>query len=128
MSADWNRARAVADAVLYEGYLLYPYRATSQKNQSRWQFGVLGPPGAEAAGIGEDDRLCAQLLVQPGESATLTVEYMKIRMVESADSHISAERVSWPSPGGVCLLTCVTPAPVLDMVPPLSARWTFFSV
>ncbi|MEV3904098.1 hypothetical protein AB0K11_17370 [Mycobacterium sp. NPDC050551] len=73
MSADWNRARAVADAVLYEGYLLYPYRATSQKNQSRWQFGVLGPPGAEAAGIGEDDRLCAQLLVQPGESATLTV-------------------------------------------------------
>ena len=28
-------ARAVADAVLYEGYLLYPYRATSAKNQSR---------------------------------------------------------------------------------------------
>ena len=44
MSADWNRARAVADAVLYEGYLLYPYRATSQKNQYRWQIGVLGPP------------------------------------------------------------------------------------
>ena len=37
-------ARAVADAVLYEGYLLYPYRATSTKNQVRWQFGVLGPP------------------------------------------------------------------------------------
>ena len=26
-------ARAVADAVLYEGYLLYPYRASSEKNQ-----------------------------------------------------------------------------------------------
>jgi hypothetical protein len=38
-------ARAVADAVLYEGYVLYPYRASSQKNQSRWQFGVLMPPG-----------------------------------------------------------------------------------
>ena len=37
-------SRAIADAVLYEGYLLYPYRATSRKNQSRWQFGVLGPP------------------------------------------------------------------------------------
>ena len=37
-------ARAVADAVLYEGYLLYPYRASSAKNRSRWQFGVLGPP------------------------------------------------------------------------------------
>ena len=43
MSAGWDRARAVADAVLYEGYLLYPYRANSRKNQSRWQFGVLGP-------------------------------------------------------------------------------------
>ena len=39
-------ARTVADAVLYEGYLLYPYRATSRKNQARWQFGVLGPVGA----------------------------------------------------------------------------------
>ena len=55
MRTSWDRARAIADAVLYEGYLLYPYRATSSKNQSRWQFGVVGPPGAAAAGIGEDD-------------------------------------------------------------------------
>jgi hypothetical protein len=39
----WGRARAIADAVLYEGYLLYPYRASAGKNQCRWQFGVLGP-------------------------------------------------------------------------------------
>ena len=37
-------ARAVADAVLYEGYVLYPYRASSAKNQVRWQWGVLMPP------------------------------------------------------------------------------------
>jgi hypothetical protein len=36
--------RQVADAVLYEGYVLYPYRASAQKNRSRWQFGVLMPP------------------------------------------------------------------------------------
>ena len=65
MSANWDRARAVADAVLYEGYLLYPYRANSRKNQSRWQFGVLGPPGAAEAAIGEDSSLSAQVLVQP---------------------------------------------------------------
>lgn len=35
---------AVADAVLFEGYLLYPYRASAQKNALRWQFGVLVPP------------------------------------------------------------------------------------
>jgi hypothetical protein len=33
----------VADAVLFEGYVLYPYRASAQKNQLRWQFGVLTP-------------------------------------------------------------------------------------
>jgi len=37
-------ARAVADAVLYEGYVLYPYRASSSKNRTRWQWGVLMPP------------------------------------------------------------------------------------
>ncbi|MGH3406019.1 MAG: hypothetical protein ACRDRJ_26495 [Streptosporangiaceae bacterium] len=38
-------ARQVADAVLYEGYLLYPYHQAAQKNQVRFQFGVLMPPG-----------------------------------------------------------------------------------
>ena len=37
--------REVADALLYEGYVLYPYRASSGKNTNRWQFGVLMPPG-----------------------------------------------------------------------------------
>ena len=64
MSPNWDRARAVADAVLYEGYLLYPYRASSSKNQSRWQFGVLGPQGAADTGIGEDGTLSAQVLVR----------------------------------------------------------------
>lgn len=36
--------RALADAILYEGYLLYPYRRSSGKNRVRWQFGVLTPP------------------------------------------------------------------------------------
>jgi hydrogenase maturation protease len=33
----------VANAVLYEGYLLYPYRASAVKNQQRFNFGVLYP-------------------------------------------------------------------------------------
>jgi hypothetical protein len=45
------RARAVADAVLWEGYVLYPYRRSSVKNRVRWQFGVLAPrPWLEARG------------------------------------------------------------------------------
>lgn len=39
----FEQLSAVADAVLYEGYLLYPYRRSSAKNRVRWQFGVLLP-------------------------------------------------------------------------------------
>ena len=46
----------IAEAVLYEGYMLYPYRASAVKNQQRWNFGVLSPrqhcerqDGADAA-------------------------------------------------------------------------------
>ncbi|GGU15654.1 hypothetical protein [Streptomyces coeruleorubidus] len=47
----FEQVSAVADAVLYEGYLLYPYRRSSAKNRVRWQFGVLFPRGwAEADG------------------------------------------------------------------------------
>ena len=38
-----DHARKVADAILYEGYLLYPYHKAAQKNQIRFQFGVLMP-------------------------------------------------------------------------------------
>ena len=50
----WSAARRVADAVLYEGYLLYPYRVGAAKNQLRWQFGVLVAGRAPSRrGVGE---------------------------------------------------------------------------
>jgi hypothetical protein len=45
---DLDAVRRIADAVLYEGYILYPYRASAQKNRSRWQFGVVMAPGYAA--------------------------------------------------------------------------------
>ncbi len=79
MTSSWDRARAVADAVLYEGYLLYPYRGTSSKNQSRWQFGVLGPPGSADAGLGEDDTLAAEFLVDGAKAITLVVRFLQLQ-------------------------------------------------
>jgi hypothetical protein len=35
--------RAIADAVLYEGYMLWPYRRSATKNQRRWTFGGIYP-------------------------------------------------------------------------------------
>ncbi|AFM16893.1 hypothetical protein Mycch_2110 [Mycolicibacterium chubuense NBB4] len=96
-STAWDRARAVADAVLYEGYLLYPYRATSSKNQSRWQFGVLGPSGAEVSGLGENAAMCAQLLVDPHGAPTLSgvVRFLQLqhRGVEREDGRGGYEPV-----------------------------------
>lgn len=95
MTSSWDRARSVADAVLYEGYLLYPYRGTSSKNQSRWQFGVLGPPGAADAGLGEDDTLAAQFLVDGAEAITVMVRFLQLqhRLAEREFAHGEFEPV-----------------------------------
>ncbi|MEV6555053.1 hypothetical protein AB0M22_05000 [Nocardia sp. NPDC051756] len=89
------RARAVADAVLYEGYLLYPYRASSRKNQSRWQFGVLGPVGAASAGLGEESSISAQCLIAaiPDTTITLSVRFLQLqrRAVEDRNGSRTAE-------------------------------------
>lgn len=44
----------IARAVLYEGYLLYPYRQSALKNQQRWNFGVLYPPAWASNQTGPD--------------------------------------------------------------------------
>jgi hypothetical protein len=79
-------ARLAADAVLYEGYLLYPYRSTSAKNQVRWQFGVLGPPGAAAAGIGEAEDLAVECLLRhhpepdaDGAAVTVHLRFLQLQ-------------------------------------------------
>ena len=75
-------ARQVADAVLYEGYLLYPYRASSSKNQVRWQFGVLGPEGAVEAGVGEPPTMSAEVLLEARGAATVDV-HLRFLQVQS---------------------------------------------
>lgn len=66
-------ARQVADAVLFEGYVLYPYRASAAKNRLRWQFGVLVPPGWGAE-CEEHDFQHTECLMEPKAGATLSVE------------------------------------------------------
>ncbi|MGA9801078.1 MAG: hypothetical protein WBQ68_18830 [Terriglobales bacterium] len=45
---------AIANAVLYEGYMLYPYRPSSVKNRQRFNFGVLYPRAYSEAQSGSD--------------------------------------------------------------------------
>jgi len=44
----------IANAVLYEGYMLYPYRPSSVKNRQRWNFGVVYPRNYSEAQHGSD--------------------------------------------------------------------------
>ncbi len=60
---NFEAARTIADAVLMEGYSLYPYRASAPKNRFRWTFGVLAPHSWSNAGGCEAWWLEAQLLV-----------------------------------------------------------------
>ncbi len=66
-------ARGVADAVLFEGYVLYPYRASARKNQIRWQFGVLVPPAQVTHDPSERAWMRTDCIVDPGPSPVLHV-------------------------------------------------------
>ncbi|MFE3203072.1 hypothetical protein [Embleya sp. NPDC059237] len=66
-------ARQIADAVLFEGYVLYPYRASAAKNRMRWQFGVLVPP-AWGQGSGEHHDQRTECLIEPRAQANLSIE------------------------------------------------------
>ena len=63
----FEMAQQVANAVLYEGYLLYPYRASATKNQLRWQFGVVMPRDYSENGAGEPWVTQTECLVEPGD-------------------------------------------------------------
>lgn len=68
--------RRIADAVLYEGYLLWPYRKSALKNQQRFTFGGVYPPRW-------DDRsaIQAQVLLEGSEDADVEVGVRFLHMV-----------------------------------------------
>ncbi|MEJ7583327.1 MAG: hypothetical protein WKF43_04405 [Acidimicrobiales bacterium] len=86
--AAFERARQVADAVLYEGYVLYPYRASAAKNQVRWQFGVLAPRRYSEADGSEHWSMQTECIVEFGLAARVDVKirYLQVqtRTVEEA--------------------------------------------
>lgn len=73
----------VANAVLYEGFLLYPYRLSSVKNRRRWNFGVIYPQPFAGAN-GERDCLSTEVLFE-GESADeVQVKLRFLQLVEGS--------------------------------------------
>jgi len=73
---------AIANAVLYEGYMLYPYRPSSVKNRQRFNFGVLYPRSYSEAQSGSDAwSTQAECLVQTSSSIEPEVE-VRVRFLK----------------------------------------------
>lgn len=81
-----DQVEKIAEAVLYEGYMLYPYRASAVKNQQRWNFGVLGPQTYNEQQSGtEATTMQTECLFQAGGVARLTV---KVRFLQTVDRFV----------------------------------------
>ncbi|MBO0728642.1 MAG: hypothetical protein J2P57_05245 [Acidimicrobiaceae bacterium] len=87
----FSAARSVADATLYEGYVLYPYRASARKNQVRWQFGVLAPPEFCQENPSERSTATVQCLIDP-EPVAAPILHVRLRGL-----HVQRRTVEHPS-------------------------------
>ena len=79
----------IAAAVLYEGYVLWPYRRSAQKNQRRWTFGGVYPRAYSEAEGGNDPWLMQTQCLVVGEKPTVEV---KVRFLHVVERKVAARR------------------------------------
>ena len=93
MSAD--PVRAIADAVLYEGYILWPYRRSALKNQQRFTFGGVFPPAHRRIHPDDADTMRAEVLLRGEADVEVAVRFLQVvqRTVLGADGEPVDERV-----------------------------------
>jgi hypothetical protein len=84
--------RQIADAVLYEGYILWPYRRSALKNRQRWTFGGVYPRGHSEGRVDDPWEMRTECLLQGGPDATVSVG---VRFL-----HVVRRQVMAVTPGG----------------------------
>jgi hydrogenase maturation protease len=81
-----SRIEQIADAVLYEGYILYPYRP-SLKNRQRWTFGGVFPRAYSERHAGSDRcSIQTQCLIVANPATQLSV---KLRFLHLMDRNVA---------------------------------------
>jgi hypothetical protein len=86
---NFTSVEKIANAVLYEGYILYPYRPSSTKNRQRWNFGTLYPRAfAEAQRPAEAYRMSSECLVAGTADTRIDV---RVRFLHLATRKNSAD-------------------------------------
>src|SRR5690349_9159645 len=77
--------KEIANAVLYEGYLLYPYRRSAIKNRQRWTIGVIYPREySEANGGIEPWMMQTECLVSGSEDTSLDVSVRFLHVIANS--------------------------------------------
>jgi hypothetical protein len=85
-----EQIKEIANAVLYEGYLLYPYRHTAIKNRQRWTIGVVYPKQYSQAQGGTEPwtmRTECLLAAQDDTKATVDVYVRFLHLLLRTESH-----------------------------------------
>jgi hydrogenase maturation protease len=82
-TSSFELAQKIADAVLYEGYVLYPYRASAAKNRVRWQFGVVAPRAWSETGASEPWAQQTEILIEADGSKNRSAEIdVRVRFLQ----------------------------------------------
>lgn len=89
-------ARTIADTVLYEGYLLYPYTASARKNQQRWQFGVVAPGAYAAGGTGETAHMQTEVLIEGAHPSSVVEILVRFLQIQSRNVQVLRNNVFEP--------------------------------
>ena len=81
----------IVKSVLYEGYMLYPYRPSAVKNRQRFNFGVIYPRAySEAQGGADAWTMQTQCLIQGNEKTECLVRVRFLRLVDRTIGKVPA--------------------------------------
>ncbi|MGH8165387.1 MAG: hypothetical protein ACREP1_13745, partial [Rhodanobacteraceae bacterium] len=92
-----EQVQPVVDAVLYEGYILYPYRPTSAKNRQRWTFGGIYPRVYSQATRGAEPFLMqTQCLIEGDADTRLEVRVRFLHPLAREVGALEPPLQGWP--------------------------------
>jgi hypothetical protein len=86
-----DEVRRIADAVLYEGYLLWPYRRSALKNQRRWTFGGVYPRDHAAERSDDPWTMRTTCLLEAGADDAVEVTVRFLQVVDRGVARVAAD-------------------------------------
>jgi hypothetical protein len=82
---NFESIEAIANTILFEGYILYPYRSSAIKNRQRWNFGTLYPRAfSQAQQPPERWSFGVQLLIEGDEGTSISARVRFLQLLSDA--------------------------------------------